>query len=137
MAVKTEAFAEFLHHRCLSSDSGVVMSVLRYRPVGFAAFTGALVAFVLAPHPTIFAVGLGLGVFAVLMAVFMVIATALHARQDRGRSRSPAKDQRERRSASAPNAEDQRFAVAGALGEADPRRRSARAGLARCAARPS
>jgi hypothetical protein len=38
---------------------------------------------VIAPHPLLAGVGLGVGVFVLLMVAFLAIATVLHARQRR------------------------------------------------------
>lgn len=65
----------------------LVVSVLRPRPVLIAVSAAALAALVVAPHPLLAGIGVGVGLFVLLMVAFMAIATILHARQRRSSSR--------------------------------------------------
>jgi hypothetical protein len=85
-AVKVEAYASLLHDRgglIAVLAVGLSVSVLRSKPVAIAAFTAAILGFALAFHPVVAGVGVGLGAFALLIALFFAIATVLHARQRR------------------------------------------------------
>jgi hypothetical protein len=66
----------------------LALSVLRTRPVGIALTAAPLLAFTLAPSSTVLGIALGLGAFAVLLALFVAIGTVLHARQNQDRARS-------------------------------------------------
>jgi hypothetical protein len=57
-------------------------SVLRVRPVGAAAATALLLGFVLGAHSLGLGLALGFGGFALLIALFFVISTVLHVRQN-------------------------------------------------------
>jgi uncharacterized membrane protein (DUF485 family) len=85
-AVKVEAYASLLHHRGSLIGVlavGLVLSVLRPKPLAIAAFAAGILAFALAPHPVLLGVALGFGAFALLIALFFTISTVLHARQSR------------------------------------------------------
>lgn len=87
-AVKVEAAAALLHDRGTLFTVlalGLLLSVLRPKPVAIAAFGAALLGFALALHPVAAGVGLGFGTFALLIALFFAISTVLHARQRRSR----------------------------------------------------
>ncbi|HJS96557.1 MAG TPA: hypothetical protein VJ741_19980 [Solirubrobacteraceae bacterium] len=60
---------------------GLGFSILRMKPVAIAAFAAGIVAFALALHPVLAGVGLGVGAFVLLIALFFTISTVLHARQ--------------------------------------------------------
>jgi len=83
-AVKVEAYASLLHDRgelIAVLAVGLSLAVLRAKPVAIAALTAGIVGFALALHPVLAGVGLGVGAFALLIAVFFTISTVLHARQ--------------------------------------------------------
>jgi hypothetical protein len=83
-AVKVDAYASLLHHRgglIAVLAIGLVGSVLRPKPLAIAAFAAGVFAFALAPHPAMLGVSLGFGAFVVLIALFFMISTVLHARQ--------------------------------------------------------
>jgi uncharacterized membrane protein (DUF485 family) len=86
--LKGRAFAELFHHRpelIAVLAIGVVVSLLRARPIALAAFVAPLLALLLAPGPTAVAVAIGVGIFLALVAAFAALATVLHARQKRAR----------------------------------------------------
>jgi hypothetical protein len=67
---------------------GLALSFLRSRFVALAAFAAGIVAFAVALHPVLEGVALGVGAFALLIALFFTISTVLHARQGHaGRAR--------------------------------------------------
>ena len=68
----------------------LAVSLLRPKPVLMAFAAAGLAALVVAPHPLLAGIGLGVGVFVVLMVAFMAIATILHARQGRSPRRRSA-----------------------------------------------
>jgi len=61
----------------------VAFSFLRPRPVLFAASVGGLLAVFLAPHALGTGVGIAFGIFVLLLAVFLGLASVLHARLGR------------------------------------------------------
>jgi hypothetical protein len=83
---KADALRVLLHGRvALMALFGLwlVLSVLRPRPVGIAVTVAGLLAFVIAPGSVLVGIGLGLGAFVLLMALFFAVATVLQARQPR------------------------------------------------------
>jgi hypothetical protein len=77
-------YASLLHHRGSLIGVlavGLVVSVLRPKPLAIAAFAAGILAFALAPHPAVLGASLGFGAFVVLIALFFTISTVLHARQ--------------------------------------------------------
>ncbi len=87
-AVKVQAYASLMHHRGALIGAlavGLVISVLRTRPLAIAVFSAGILAFALALHPVLAGVGVGFGAFALLVALFFTISTVLHARQRRRR----------------------------------------------------
>ena len=89
-ALKSGAlFKVLFHHGELIAVLAVLLvtSVLRGRPVGIAATTSLLLAFVLGAHSLGLGLALGFGGFALLMALFFAISTVLLARQNRGAAR--------------------------------------------------
>ena len=82
--VKADAFRVILHGRVALMalfGVGLVLSVLRPRPVGIAVTAAGLLAFVLAPGSLVLGIGLALGTFVLLLALFFAVATVLQARQ--------------------------------------------------------
>lgn len=61
----------------------LVGAVVRPRPVVIAATAAPLLALALDPHSLLAGVAVGVGAFVLLMALFVGIATVLHARQAR------------------------------------------------------
>jgi len=83
-ALKVEAYASLVHHRAsliAVLAVGLAVSLLRTRPVAIAVFSAGILGLALAMHPFLAGIGLGLGAFAVLIALFFTISTVLHARQ--------------------------------------------------------
>lgn len=92
-ALKLEAFASLLYHHGWLHHRGPLIavlavglgvSVLRTRPVAIAVFGAGVLAFVVALHPLLGGVALGVGAFGSLIALFFTVSTVLHARQRRG-----------------------------------------------------
>ena len=81
---KGEAYASLLHDRAgliALLAAGLGLAVLRARPLAIAAFAAGILAFALALHPVLAGAGLGVGAFALLIALFFTISTVLRARQ--------------------------------------------------------
>ncbi len=84
---KGRLIADLLHHRpalIAVLGIGAAASVLRPRPIAFAAFVAPLLAFVVAPKSTTVGLGIGWGAFIILVAAFVGIGTALRLRDRRG-----------------------------------------------------
>lgn len=91
--MKVESYAALVHHRgglIFVLAIGLVLSVLRPKPVAIAAFAAGVLAFAVAPHPWTLGAVLGFGSFALLIALFFAISTVLHARAPRPARRRPA-----------------------------------------------
>jgi hypothetical protein len=83
--VKADGLAAVLHHRVeviALLGLGLVLSVLRPRPVGIALTAGPLLAFTFGPRSTVLDIAVGFGAFVLLLALFIAIGTVLAARQD-------------------------------------------------------
>jgi hypothetical protein len=83
-ALKVEAYASLVEHRgslIAALALGLAFSVLRSKPLAIAVFAAGILGFALALHPLLAGVGLGVGAFALLIALFFTISTVLHARQ--------------------------------------------------------
>ena len=81
---KVDALAAVLHHRAeviVLLAVGLVFSMLRPRPVWIAVTAATLLAFTLAPGSTALGIAFGLGVFMLLLSLFLLIGIVLHARQ--------------------------------------------------------
>ena len=87
--VKANALTEALHYRVaviVLLGLGLAFSVLRPKPIGIAVTAAPLLAFTLAPRSTVSGVALGFGAFVLLLALFIALGTALHARQGHDRA---------------------------------------------------
>ena len=83
-ALKGEAYASLLHDRAGMISVlavGLFVAIVRTKPLAIAGFTAGILGFALALHPVLAGVGLGVGAFVVLIALFFAISTVLHARQ--------------------------------------------------------
>ena len=84
--VKSEGLAKLIVHRhSLIVVAAVLLarSLLMVRPIATAVAIPLLLALVLGAHSLGLGLALGFGGFAILMALFFVISTVLHARQRR------------------------------------------------------
>jgi hypothetical protein len=83
VALKAEAVAELVHDRVaviVLVGLGLAFAVLRARPVGIALTAAALVPLAVDPPSLVVGIAVGVGTFVLLMGLFLVIATVLHAR---------------------------------------------------------
>ncbi len=88
---KAHVLADLLVHRAeliVLLCVALIFSVLRPRPPLFAAGAAGLLAVGLNPRSTALGVGLAVGWFVVLLAVFIAVGTLLRSRQDDGPGRS-------------------------------------------------
>jgi hypothetical protein len=86
LVAKSEGIAEASHHRStliVILALALVGAVLRPRPAVIAVTVAPLLALVLDPHPLLAGLAVGVGVFILLMVIFVGIATVMHARQAR------------------------------------------------------
>jgi hypothetical protein len=85
-ALKARALTDLMHHRVeliAVLALGMIVSVLRPRPVAFAAFAAPIAALAVAPRSAAAGAATGLGTFVFLTALFFALGSLLQARDGR------------------------------------------------------